>query len=150
VGKNRSTVANLLRLLGLPPSIRRLLQDGDLSMGHARALLSVEDTVRASELARKAVAEGWSVREVERRAARAREGSEGGTRSAPSTGGRGDSRDPVVRALEEALRETLATRVRIKGISRSKGMIEVPFHGTEDFERLFALIAGREASDVVS
>jgi len=54
------------------------------------------------------------------------------------------------RALEEALRETLATRVRIRGVKKGEGTIEVPFHGTEDFERLFALIAGREASDVVS
>ena len=68
VGKDRSTVANLLRLLRLPPSLRRLLEGGKLSMGHARALLSVEDPVRASNLARQAVKEGWSVREIERHA----------------------------------------------------------------------------------
>lgn len=150
VGKNRSTVANLLRLLGLPPSIRKLLQEGELSMGHARALLTVEDTIQASELARQAADEGWSVREVERKAARAREASGDSGRSGTPTRGRADGRDPVVRALEEALRETLATRVKIRGISKGRGMIEVPFHGTEDFERLFALIAGREASEIVS
>lgn len=150
VGKSRSTVANLLRLLGLPPSIRRLLREGALSMGHARALLSVDDTVQASELARKAAEEGWSVREVERRAAKAQARSEGSGEHSPRSRSRGDTRDPLVRALEEALRETLATRVKIRGVDRGKGVIEVPFHGTEDFERIFALIAGREASDVVS
>jgi ParB family chromosome partitioning protein len=141
-------VANVLRLLKLPPSIRNLLSDGSLSMGHARALVAMDDDVRAAELARQAVKEGWSVREVERRVSR-------GTPPARSkepkmASGHGSSRDAVVRALEEALRETLSTRVSIKGIHRGKGTIEVPFHGTEDFERLFALIARREASDVVS
>ena len=64
VGKDRSTVSNLLRLLHLPPSVRRLLEEGKLSTGHARALLAVEDTVQAGELARSAAREGWSVREV--------------------------------------------------------------------------------------
>lgn len=152
VGKSRSTVANFLRLLGLPPSIRKLLQRDELSMGHARALLSLEDAVRASELARRAAAEGWSVREVERRVAEAR--AKGGKEKSGSRSSSGRSkersRDPVVRALEEAMRERLATRVRIKGVDRGEGMIQVPFHGAEDFERLFSLIVGREASDVVS
>lgn len=143
VGKDRSTVANLLRLLRLPAGIRRMLQEGSLTVGHARALLSVEDRVRAGELARKAVSEGWSVREVERRTSSMTGGSK--TRSK----GRATQKDPVVRALEEALREALSTRVAIRGAAKGKGVIEVPFHGTEDFERLFALIAGREASDVV-
>lgn len=147
VGKDRSTVANVLRLLRLPPSIRKLLSEGSLSMGHARALVAMEDDVRAAEIARQAVEEGWSVREVERRVS---QGTPPTRPQEPKTAGRGASRDPVVRALEEALRETLSTRVVIKGIHRGKGMIEVPFHGTEDFERLFALIARREASDVVS
>lgn len=150
VGKSRSAVANLLRLLGLPPSIRKLLQEGALSQGHARALLTLEDTIQASELARRAAGEGWSVREVERRVSRARKSPEEPGGGSPQGRGRGETRDPVVRALEETLRETLATKVKIRGIARGKGMIEVPFHGPEDFERIFALIAGREASDVVS
>jgi len=55
-----------------------------------------------------------------------------------------------VEALERALQERLSTRARIRGAARGKGTIEIPFHGTEDFERLFELIAGLEASDVVS
>lgn len=144
VGKDRSTIANLLRLLKLPPSIRRLLEAGDLSMGHARALLSVVDPVHASNLARQAVKEGWSVREVEQHI-------RGPARGAASRAAKArPSRDPVVRTLEEALRERLATRVKIRAGKKGTGVIEVPFHGSEDFERLFVLLAGREASDVVS
>ena len=145
VGKDRSTVANVLRLLKLPPSIRRLLEGGDLSMGHARALLSVKDPVRASELARQAVKDGWSVRDIERhaRGPAPRPSAAGAAKGAPS-------RDPVVRALAEALREGLGTKVHIRAGKNGTGVIEVPFHGSEDFERLFALLAGREASEVVS
>lgn len=146
VGKDRSTVANMLRLLRLPPSIRKMLQANQLSMGHARALLSVDDAVRAADLAREAVARGWSVREVERQAKAVR-AERSSRRSAPA--GRRSS-DPLVRALEEALRERLATRVSIRGGgSKGKGVIEVPFHDAEDFERVFALIAGAEASEVL-
>ncbi len=146
VGKDRSTVANMLRLLKLPPSIRKLLQHGDLSTGHARALLSLDDGVRAADLARATVKEGWSVREVERRVRAAKGEGRGGRKGAGSR----RSRDPVILALEEALRERLSTRVQIRGGARSgKGVIEVPFHDAEDFERLFALIAGEEAADVL-
>jgi ParB family chromosome partitioning protein len=140
VGRDRSTVANLLRLLRLPPSLRRLLEAGELSMGHARALLSVEDPVRAADLGRQAVKEGWSVREIERHA---RGGASRAAKPRPT-------RDPVLRALEETLRERLATRVRVRANKKGAGVIEVPFNGSEDFERLFVLLAGREASDVVS
>jgi ParB family chromosome partitioning protein len=145
VGKNRSTVANMLRLLKLPPSIRKRVRGGELSMGHARALLAVDDAVKAADLARRAVAEGWSVREVERRVK-----SAAGTAGTPSSSTR-RRRDPLVSALEEALRERLATRVSIRGGGRGtgKGVIEIPFHDAEDFERLFALVAGVEASEVV-
>ena len=143
VGKDRSTVTNLMRLLRLPPSIRRLVEGGELSMGHARALLAVEDPLRAADLARRAVEEGWSVRDVEREAR-----APAARRSPPAAPG-GAARDPVVRALEEALRERLATRVQVRAGRKGTGVIEVPFHGPEDFERIFALLAGREASDVV-
>jgi len=144
VGKERSTVANLLRLLKLAPSIRRLVESGDLSMGHARALIAIEDPLRAADLARAAVKEGWSVREMERRA----RGPvpKGGARAATPAG----AGDPMVRALEEALRERLATRVHIRGGKKGTGVIEVPFHGSEDFERIFVLLAGREASEILS
>jgi ParB family chromosome partitioning protein len=143
VGKERSTVANMMRLLKLAPSIRRLVEAGDLSMGHARALLAIEDPVRASDLARAAVKEGWSVREMER-------ASRGpAPKVDPVRDRTAAPRDPVMRALEEALRERFATRVQVRAGKKGTGVVEIPFHSSEDFERLFALLAGREASEVV-
>jgi len=140
VGRDRSTVANLLRLLKLPPSIRRLVESGGLSQGHARALLTVEDPVRAAELARRAAKEGWSVREVERRAS----GSAGRRRAKTQR-----TKDPVVRALEEALRDHLHTRVEVRQGRGGKGTVEIRYHGAEDFSRLFELITGRPVAEVV-
>jgi ParB family chromosome partitioning protein len=143
MGKDRSTVANFMRLLNLPPSVRKLVDARELSMGHARALLSVEDGVRAGELARTAVREGWSVREMERQTGQAAPKGPGGRKkNAPAV-------DPVVRALEDALQDALSTRVAIKRGRKGKGVIEVTFHGPEDFERVFELVVGREASEVV-
>ena len=140
VGKDRSTVANLIRLLKLPPSIRRLVEQGALSQGHARALLAVDDPVRAGEIGRLAAKEGWSVREVERRVGRTRPGP------------RRKKLKPkglVVRALEESLQEYLGTRVEIREGRRGKGAIEIGYHGPEDFERLFELITGRAVTEIV-
>jgi len=139
VGKTRSVITNTLRLLGLPPSVRRLLEEGKIAMGHARALLTVPDPVRAADLARRAAEAKWSVREVERRA------SETKKRGKPAT----SSGDPTLVALQEELRSVLQTRVRIRGTDTA-GTIEIPFLGPEDLERIFALIAGREASEVLS
>ena len=142
VGKDRSTVANALRLLGLPPSIRRLVESGDLSAGHARALLTVKDPVRAADLARRAVAEAWSVREIERQA-----GKEPKTK--PSAAKRAARRDPRLAALERSLEEALSTRVRILHQRNGKGQIQIPFHDDQEFERLFELIAGQSLSDTL-
>lgn len=140
VGKTRSAVTNTLRLLGLPPSVRRLLEDGKIAMGHARALLGVADPVRAADLARRAAEGKWSVREVERKAADTKKKAR---KPATSSG------DSALGALEEELRSVLQTRVRIKG-NKAQGTIEIPFLSGEDLERLFALIARREASEVLS
>jgi ParB family chromosome partitioning protein len=139
VGKDRSTVANLIRLLKLPPSVRKFVEKGTLSQGHARALLTVDDPVRAGELARRAVKEGWSVREIERKAGAAR----------PARAGKRKPADPVVRALEEALQDRLLTRVVVRHGRGGKGAIEVRYQGVEDFERLFELISGRSVAEVV-
>lgn len=144
VGKSRPTVANILRLLRLPPSIKKMVSDGSLSTGHARALLAVDDPVRQAELARGAVKEGWSVREMERRTGQAPPDKKGRGRKAPKKA------DPMLLALETALQEHLSTRVRIKIRGKDKqGAIEVVFHGNEDFERIFQLIVNRDVSEVV-
>ena len=138
VGKDRSTVANLIRLLGLPPSLRKLVEEGSLTQGHARALLAVDDPVQAAELGRRAAKEGWSVREVERRVA-----TPARKRKSPK------ARDPVVQALETALQDHFGTRVEIRSSRGGKGSIEVRYHGAADYERIFELLTGRSASEVV-
>lgn len=142
VGKDRSTVANLLRLLQLPASIRKLVESGALSAGHGRALLAVEDGVRAAALARQAVKEGWSVRDVERRVSRARGATAGKKAKERKV-------DPVLRAIEQALQEELGTRVTVKQKRGGKGTIEISFHGSEDFERVFEIVTGRPLREVV-
>jgi ParB family transcriptional regulator, chromosome partitioning protein len=143
MGKDRSTVANALRLLQLPASVRALLRDGALSAGHARALLGLENDRRIAEMARQATEERWSVREVEAQVKRARtQSSRGPAREKP--------RDAGERALEEALQRVFGTEVRIRNSRGGRGRIEIPFFGAEDFERIFELLAGESASDVVS
>jgi len=139
VGKDRSTVANLVRLLALPPSIRRFVEAGDLSAGHARALLAIDDPTKASELARKAVREGWSVREVERRAAGA------GKKRARTA----KAEDPVVLALQDALQRHLETRVVVRPKRGGKGSVEIRYHDPDDFERIFERITGTTVTEVV-
>lgn len=146
VGKSRSTVANMLRLLALPPSVRRFLEEGALSMGHARAVLAVKDPGRAAEIARQAVAESWSVRETEDRI-RAAGAQPAQSEKAPAK--RKTPRDPAVEALEEALGGHLQTRVAIQWRGKGKGAIRIDFHGVRDLERVFATLTGKDAGEVV-
>lgn len=150
VGKSRSAVTNTLRLLRLPPSVRRLLSDGDLSMGHARALLSLDHPGRISELARRAAEEGWSVRKVEEKTRLANASLSSSDASSAKDGpGPSDAKDPVVRTLEELLQERLGTRVLLRSKDGGAGEIRIPFRSGKDFDRIFHLITGEEASDIV-
>jgi ParB family transcriptional regulator, chromosome partitioning protein len=155
VGRSRSSVANALRLLRLPPSVRRLLEEESLSMGHARALLAIEDPGRLTELARRAAREAWSVREVERRVRRIvapdEAGSKLGAGPEPAAEGKAAHRDPALTALEEELRRVLGTRVVVRGgQTGGEGSIRIPFASASDLERVFLLITGREATEVLS
>lgn len=139
VGKDRSTVANIVRLLNLPAAVRRLLQERAITPGHARALLTVDDPGKAGELARQAAKDGWSVRETERRAGASR----------PKTKKTDPPVDPVVQSLEESLRDHLATRVAVKRARGGGGTIQIAYHDDEDFERVFELVTGRPVADIV-
>jgi ParB family chromosome partitioning protein len=146
VGKDRSTVANSMRLLQLPVSVRRLVADGKLTAGHARALLGLADERRLAAVARTAAEEGWSVRQVEAEVQR-RRGGVGKTKKARKGAGQTDA---GVRLLEEELQRVLGTRVRIRKGRGATGRIEIPYYGAEDFERVFELVVGKSATDVVS
>jgi len=146
VGKQRATVSNTLRLLRLPPTVRQLLERGALSMGHARALLSLEDPIHIAEMARRATEEGWSVREVEARAREFLTRASGRKQQDPTrgAGAPNDRVTPVHRAIQEALQEALSTRVALRTRKGGSGVIEVPYTSDGELERLFLLLTGEE------
>lgn len=136
VGRDRSTVANALRLLKLPAAVLQMLHEGQLSVGHARALLAIEDPRVATNLAREAVAQGLSVREVEDRV----RGGRAPERRPRMKRGVGPA--PEVRRVEDALRRRLGTDVRVTLRAKGKGQIHVAFYSNEDLARVLELILG--------
>src|SRR5580765_1362933 len=136
VGRDRSTVANALRLLKLPTAVLQMLHEGQLSVGHARALLALEDPRIVTNLAREAVAQGLSVREVEDRV----RGGRAPERRPRMKRGMGAA--PEVRRVEDALRRRLGTDVRVTLRAKGKGQIHLSFYSNEDLARLLEVILG--------
>jgi ParB family chromosome partitioning protein len=133
VGKDRSSVANTLRLLRLPDEVRNLVSDGSLSMGHARALLALDAPTLQRQLARDIVARGLSVRETE---ALVKRQNDPAPAAKPEV-----KKDPNTRAAEEKLRFALGTAVEI--VRRGKGgRIEITFKTEEELNRLYEKITG--------
>jgi ParB family transcriptional regulator, chromosome partitioning protein len=142
VGRERSTIANLLRLLHLPASVQRLVTAGRLSMGHARAILGVGDQRRMADLARRAADEGLSVRTVEDLVRSVRGASK--KRERP---GKQSPADPHIRKLETELQRHLGTEVRIRVSGSSSGKVEIPFYSVDDFERVTEILLGAAATE---
>ena len=143
VGRSRTSITNTLRLLQLPPAIQRYVKEGSLRMGHARALLGTPDRAFQEQLAKRAVAEDLSVREVED-AIRSREESEPVAKVARARSSK--LRPPGLLELEELLGDYLETRVRIS-MSPRRGRVEVDFATLEDLERIYRVITeGRRPS----
>lgn len=147
VGKNRSTVANALRLLKLPDEARRAVADGRVSSGHARALLSLTDPDRTTELLQEIIDGGLSVRVAEQRAREIEQRPErrkkhetatgdGGTRSAG-----GSAKTAEMRELEDRLIEKLGTKVSIHG-SNERGRLEIAYYSVDDLEALYRRLTG--------
>jgi ParB family transcriptional regulator, chromosome partitioning protein len=143
VGRNRSTVANLLRLLRLPDQVKTLVQQGNLSEGHARALLAVESESEVIRLAEEAVSQGWSVRDME---ARARGETPSVSVAAPSNGTRTRAPQKMptadVRRVEDALRKRLGTDVRVTARRRGRGFLSISYYSNDDLARVLELILG--------
>jgi len=131
VGKDRSTVANTLRLLDLPLDVQELLSGGSLTAGHGRALLSAPTAEERTRLAGKAVERGLSVRELE---ALLRGKKRRKKASRPSR-----TEDPVVREMEERLQRTFGTQVRIDSLG-SEGTIRIEYYSGEDLSRIIDLL----------
>lgn len=136
VGRNRSTVANALRLLKLPKAVLAMLHESHLSVGHARALLALDDPRTVTNLAREAVAQGLSVREVEDRV----RGGRAPERRPRLKKGIGPA--PEVRRVEDALRRRLGTEVRVSLRARGRGQLHISFYSNEDLARVLELILG--------
>ena len=153
IGKSRSAITNSIRLLGLPPTVQHLLADGQLSAGHARALLGTPDRARQEQLARDAVAEGWSVRMVEAavRGPEVDDPTEENAESSPTTesnaiDGAGLTpatklRPPGLLELENLLADHLDTRVNVQ-LSARRGRLTIDFADLEDLERIYRAMTG--------
>jgi ParB family chromosome partitioning protein len=146
VGRNRSTIANLLRLLKLPEPVRAMVHDGRVSEGHARALLPLESPGAILALADEAVREGWSVREVESRV----RGDDGPAAAVAETAPKPAKEKPRtlqvaadVRRVEDALRKRLGTDVRVTQKRKGRGLVTVSYYSNDDLARLLELILGQ-------
>jgi ParB family chromosome partitioning protein len=132
VGKDRSSITNALRLLKLPIEVQKLVEDDKLSMGHARALLSVEPVERQIAIAREITAKTLSVRETERLVKRADGASHGSVRTKQVA----NAEAANVLAAEAKLSRKLGAPVKIR-LGRSGGLVEIKFVSNEDLARLF-------------
>lgn len=137
VGRDRSTIANSLRLLKLPHNVQQMVHRGELDMGHARALLQVEERARIEQLAHAAVEQGWSVRETEERA----RGNRPPRRRARSQRVTGKS-SAEARRVEDALRRYLGTDVSVTERGKGGGRLTISFYSHDDLARILELVMG--------
>ena len=128
VGKSRPYISNALRLLTLPERVKELVNNGNISQGHARAIAGLSGEALQLEAAEKAASEGWSVRQIESYASMK-------PKKKPARKKAASKKDAETRALEEALSEGLGTRVVVDG-SAKRGKIIVEYYSAEELERL--------------
>lgn len=138
VGKSRSHIANFLRLLQLPEEVKNYVSRGTLSMGHAKAIAGLKDKKLMKALADTAIKEQWSVRELEEEVKKLEEKSD--SKKAKQKAKR---KDPYINELEETLRETYRTTVKIRHGSSNKGKIELLYYSKDDLDRLLELLQGK-------
>ncbi|MBV9744082.1 MAG: ParB/RepB/Spo0J family partition protein [Acidobacteriia bacterium] len=135
-GKDRTTIVNSVRLLQLPQDLQQLVAERRLSAGHARCLLSLPTLDLQREVAERAVAQGWSVRQVERTTQRMLEGRKAKHVDEVEA-------DPNVKAAIEELERVLGTKVRIMEKANQKGRIEIEYYSADDLDRIYNLIVGQ-------
>jgi ParB family chromosome partitioning protein len=137
IGKNRSTIANSLRLLKLPRVYKDALIEGSITPGHGRAILSVSNPADREVLFSKIIDTGFSVREAEELAERLNKGSRGSKRDGPT---KKKAKTPELREIEEQLIGSLGTKVQVKG-SLNSGKIEITYYSQADLDRLYDLLS---------
>ncbi|MUP46114.1 ParB/RepB/Spo0J family partition protein [Gramella sp. BOM4] len=138
IGKNRSTIANYLRLLKLDPIIQTGMRDGFLSMGHGRALINIEDTQKQLDIYEKIIAKSLSVRETEQLV---RELNSGGKEGQPAKKASTSVPKTYKKGIKE-FSEYLGAKVDVKVTKKGSGKLTIPFSSEADFERLKKLIRG--------
>jgi ParB family chromosome partitioning protein len=136
VSKNRSTVTNYLRLLKLPPSIQTSIRESKVSMGHARALVSVEDVAKQLFIHKEIISKGLSVRKVEELVRELQK--IGLKKSKPGSSVEGISFQ--YQKVQDDLASRLGTRVQLKMKGKNSGIIEIPFLSENDLNRLLELL----------
>ncbi|HCR54398.1 MAG TPA: chromosome partitioning protein ParB [Cytophagales bacterium] len=137
VGKNRSTVTNYLRLLKLPPDIQIALRDNKISMGHARAIINVDNPDTQLYIFKKTIAEDLSVRKVEELVRQMMSPSKGSGSKASAPEGTGPSRE--IKQLQSTLSTHFGTKVNVKSDGK-KGEIKIPFLSIEDLNRILEIL----------
>jgi ParB family chromosome partitioning protein len=143
VGRDRTFVTNYLRLLRLPEDIQQLVEESKLSMGHARALLGIDDADKQREIARDIIDKSLSVRDTERTVKRVVAGGSTNPAPAPVPSERGS--DANTRAAESKLRRRLGTQVHIlPNQSGEGGKIEVQYYNEADLQRVYEMIMGAQ------
>ncbi len=140
---DRSTIANLMRLLELPGPVQEWLQKGDLSAGHARALLPLGDEPLQIDFARQITEQGLSVRDTERMVAERIQSDEAPTIPFQKPGAARKTRDHNVESLERELKLAMGTSVKIKSGRNGKGSIVIQFSDHDEFQRIFEGLSGR-------
>ncbi len=146
VGRDRSSVANSLRLLRLPEQLQALIRDGSLTTGHAKAIMAISDAAIQIKLAAEVTQNLLSVRETEEKVAEMLERGSGGRKEGGAGRAPGAGVDPNVAAAEMKLRRALATKVRI--VSKGAGgRIEIDFHSAEELDRIYAILMTAEKGD---
>lgn len=136
VGRSRSAVTNLLRLLKLPELLQDWLQDGLISMGHVRALLTLEDSAQV-QLAQQAIDEGWSVRQIEQAIQQFQQAQ---NRPKTQVNKSSQKADPNVQYLERKLAEQLGAKVSIKHHQSGRGKMEVNYSTLDELQQIIARI----------
>lgn len=145
VGKDRTTITNLLRILTLPTAVRQMLERGHITAGHARALLAVKNEKRQLELANEIVAHQLSVRDVEQRARKISgdNGAKPQKTASPYSAPAPTSSDPAVRHIEDQLRRRLQTDVTVQALGNERGVVRISFYSHDDLERVLDVVLGK-------
>ena len=142
VGRDRSTIANLLRLLKLPEEVKQLVHQSKLTEGHARALLTISDQEELVRMGLQAAEEDWSVRELEARVRPATQQSGDSGPTLPRTRSKSTPQPADVRRIEDSIRKRLGTDVRVTTRRKGRGFISISYYSNDDLARVLELILG--------